>query len=148
MTEIQKLTKEQFAEETTAIYIHVFRQLDKLFDKHPKIDADFEKDIDELHKISVGQMVEYGKVLAEKDQETSHEYRLASLFAMAKKAEKLESELNDFEKRFDEKMPELQAYGGNNLNRKFKDFFGIMDFMDVEQIKEDHPVSAKEFGIE
>ena len=66
MNKIEKLTKEQFAEETSVIYLNVFQEIDKLFDKYTKIDSEFEKEIDELHKRSVEQMIEYGKVLAKK----------------------------------------------------------------------------------
>ena len=149
MSEIEKLTKEQFAEEAAAIQVHVFQEMRNLLNKHAKIDAAFEKDIDALHNSSVGQMVEYGKVLATKDEETRDDYITSSLTASWNAMDKLGSEVSEeFEKKFDERIPEFQAYGGNNLERKFDDLFAILNFLDFERIKEEHPVSAKEFGIQ
>lgn len=54
----------------------------------------------------------------------------------------------DFEEKFDKRMPEFEAYGSENLGRKLNDLFGIMDFMNFEDAKEMHSKTAKEFGIE
>jgi len=148
MSEIEKLTKEQFAEETAAINTHVMQEMGNLFDKYTKIDAGFEKDIDELHKSSVAQMVEYGKVLAKKNEETRDDYITESLTASWTAMEKMGPEAEAFEKKFDERLPELQAYDSDKLERIFNDLFGIMDFLDLERIKEERPESAKEFGIQ
>jgi hypothetical protein len=148
MSEIEKLNKEQFVEETAAINTHVIQEMGTLLDKYIKIDADFEKDITQLHKSSVGQMVEYGKVLAKKDEETRDDYITESLTASWTEMEKMGPEAEAFEKKFDERLPELQAYGSDKLERIFNDLFGIMDFLDFERAKEDHPESAKEFGIQ
>ena len=82
MSEIEILTKEQFIEETVAIYNYVFEQMNKLLDKHKTIDVNFEEDINMLHNRSVAQMIEYGKVLAKKDEETRSDYVTSSLKAM------------------------------------------------------------------
>ena len=82
MSEIEKLTKEQFIEETAAIHNYVFEQMNKLLDKHKTIDVNFEEDINMLHNRSVAQMIEYGKVLAKKDEETRSDYVTSSLMAM------------------------------------------------------------------
>ena len=148
MSEIEKLTKEQFAEETTAININTFQEMENLLDKYTKIEADFEKEIDKLYKNSVKQMIKYGKVLAKKDKETKDDFLTESLIAAAYAMEKMESEVEAFEKKFDERLPELQAYGSEKIGQMFKHLFGIMDFMDFERIKEDYPETAKEFGIE
>lgn len=149
MSEIEKLTKEQFAEATAAIYVNVFQEIDNLFDKYTKIDSEFEKDIDELQKSTVGQMVEYGKVLAKKDVEMRDDFITSSLTESLSALEKLGPDVAEgFEKKFDQRLPELQAYGSQNLERKFDDLFAIMDFLDLERIKEEHPESAKEFGVE
>ena len=148
MSEIEKLTMEQFAEEAAAIQVHVFQEMGNLLDKHSKIDANFEKDIDALHNSSVGQMVEYGKVLDKKDEETRDDYITTSLTATWTAMEKMGTDVSEeFEKKFDGRLPELEAYGGDNLERKFDDLFAILNFLDFERIKEEHPVSAKEFGI-
>ena len=148
MSEIEKLTKEQFAEETAAINVHVVQEMGKLLDKHSKIDANFEKDIDALHKSSVRQMVEYGKVLDKKDEKTRVDYVMASLTASWDAMDKLGTEVTEgFEAKFDARLPELEAYGVNNLERKSDDLFAIMNFLDFERIKEERPESAKEFGI-
>ena len=55
---------------------------------------------------------------------------------------------DDFEEKFDERMPEMEAYGSEDLGRKLNDLFGIMDFMNLEDAKEMHSETAKEFGIE
>ncbi len=148
MSEIEKLTKEQFAEETAAIHIHTMREMENLLDKYTKIDADFEKDMDKLYSSSVKQMIQYGKVLAKKDEETRDDYLLESSMAAMSAMEKIEPEATDFENKFDNRLPELQAYGSEKIGQMFKHLFGIMDFMDFERIKEDYPESAKEFGIE
>lgn len=49
MDEIEKLTKEQFAQESAAIYARVFQEVGNLLNKHSKIDASFEKEIDKLY---------------------------------------------------------------------------------------------------
>ena len=145
MYEIEKLTKEQFAEETGAIYVNVFQEIDNLLDKYSKIDSKFEKDIDELHNRSVGHMVEYGRVLAKKNQEMRDDFITTSLTASMTAMEKLGSEVSEgFEKKFDKRLPELQDYGSSNLERKFDDLFAIMDFLDLERIKEERPESAKD----
>lgn len=69
---------------------------------------------------------------------------MAAMSAM----EKIEPEATDFENKFDNRLPELQAYGSEKIGQMFKHLFGIMDFMDFERIKEDYPESAKEFGIQ
>ena len=149
MYEIEKLTKEQFAEATAAIYVDVFQQMDNLLDKYTKIDSKFEKDIDELQKSMVGQMVEYGKILAKKDVEMRDDFITSCLTTSLSAMEKLGPEVAEgFEKKFDKRLPELQAYGSQNLERKFDDLFAIMDFLDFERIKEERPESAKEFGVE
>lgn len=42
MPEIEKLLKEEFAEETAALNKHIMKEMDKLLDKHTKIDVKFE----------------------------------------------------------------------------------------------------------
>ena len=149
MDEIEKLTKEQFIEETAAIHNYVFEQMNKLLDKHKTIDVNFEEDINMLHNRSVAQMIEYGKVLAKKDEETRSDYVTSSLMAMWDAMDETGSEeSDDFEEKFDMRMPELEAYGSESLGRKLNDLFGIMDFMNLEDAKEMHPETAKEFGIE
>ncbi len=149
MSEIEKLTKEQFAEETAAINVHVFQEMGNLLDKHAIIDADFEKDLDKLYKNSVGQMVEYGKFLATKDEETRDDYITTSLTSSWAAMDKLGAEVTEgFETKFDARIPEFEAYGSEDLEGKFDDLFAIMDFLDMERIKEERPESAKEFGIQ
>ncbi len=148
MSEIEKLTMEQFAEETAAIYVNVFHEIGSLLKKHTKIDAGFEKDIDKLYDNSVKQMVQYGEVLSKKDEEIRDEHVIASLTASWKAMDKLGPEVSeDFEKQLDARMPEFEAYGSDNLERKFEELFSIMDFLDFETIKEERPESAKELGI-
>ncbi len=149
MSEIEKLSKDQFIDETIAIYNNVFEGMNNLLDKYDKIDSKFEKEIDKLHSSSVGQMIEYAKVLAKKDEETRSDYVTSSLLEMWSSMEEMGEEASEnFEKKFDERLPELEAYGSESLGRKFNDLFGIMDFMDFENAKEMHPETAKEFGIE
>ncbi|MDD3435467.1 MAG: hypothetical protein PHY76_03220 [Patescibacteria group bacterium] len=149
MNEIEKLTKEQFIEETVAIHNHVFEQMNNLLDKHKKIDVNFENDLNKLHSSSVSQMIEYGKVLAKKDEEIRSDYITSSLMAMWDAMEEKGTEASeDFEEKFDKRMPEFEAYGSENLGRKLNDLFGIMDFMNFEDAKEMHSKTAKEFGIE
>ena len=149
MSEIEKLTKEQFAEETAAINVQAFQGMDKLLDKHAKIDADFEKDLDKLYKNSVGQMVEYGKFLATKDEETRHDYLTTSLTSSWAAMDKLGAEVTEgFETKFDARMPEFEASGSAYLERMFDDLFAITDFLDLERIKEERPESAEQFGIQ
>ena len=149
MNKIEKLSKEQFSEETSVIYLNVFQEIDKLFDKYTKIDSEFEKEIDELHKRSVGQMVEYGKVLAKKEEETKSDFITSCLLDNMTAMEKLGTEVSDgYEKKLDQRLPELQAYGSANLERKFDELYSIMDFIDFETLKEERPESAKEFGIQ
>ena len=148
MSEIEKLTMEQFADEAAAIYVHVFQEMGSIMNKHSKVDAAFEKDINALHKSSVGQMLEYGKVLATKDEETRDEFIIASLTASWSAMDKMGAKVSeDFEKQFDARIPEFEAYGGDILERKFDDLFAIMNFLDLERVKEEHPETAKEFGI-
>ena len=146
MAEIEKLSKEEFAEETAALNNHVMKEMDKLLDKHAKIDAKFEDEITKLHNSSVKQMIEYGKVLNKKDAESRSDYVVESLMAMWENGDEMEGEA--FEEKFDMRMPELEAYGSESLGRKLNDLFGIMDFMNLEDAKEMHPETAKEFGIE
>jgi hypothetical protein len=149
MNKIEKLSKEQFAEETSVIYLKVFQEIDKLFDKYTKIDSEFEKEIDELHKRSVEQMIEYGKVLAKKEEETKSDFITSCLLDNMTAMEKLGTEVSDgYEKKLDQRLPELQAYGSANLERKFDELYSIMDFLDLETLKEERPESAKEFGIQ
>ena len=149
MKEIEKLSKEQFAEETVAIYLNVFKEIDILFDKHTKIDSEFEKEIDELYKRSMGQMVEYGKVLATKEEETRDDFIESCLMGSMTAMEKLGPEISEgYEKKLDERLPELEAYGSTNLEREFDDLYSIMDFLNLERIREERPESAKELGIE
>ena len=149
MNEIEKLTKEQFAEETAAIYAHVFQEVGNLLNKHSKIDAGFEKDIDKLYDSSVKQMIEYGKVLAKKDAETRQDYIMTSAIASFGALDKLDPKVTaETEKQLDERQHEFEEYASENLERKFDDLFSIMGFMDFETLKEERPESAKEFGIE
>ena len=149
MKEIEELTKEQFAEETAAIFVDVFKEIENLLNKHDKIDGGFEEDINKLYDSSVKQMIEYGKVLAKQDEETQDDYVATCMTASWSAMDKLGPEISEaFEKQFDERLPELEAYGSNNLERKFDDLFAIMDFLDFERIKKDRPESAKELGIE
>ena len=149
MNKIEKLSKEQFAEETAAINVHVFQEMGNLLDKHAKIDADFEKDLDKLYKNSVGQMVEYGKFLATKDEESREDFITTSLTSSWAAMDKLGAEVTEgFEAKFDSRMPEFEAYGSVYLERMFKDLFAVMDFLDLERIKEERPESAMEFGIQ
>ena len=148
MNEIEKLTKEQFAEETAAIYAHVFQEVGNLLKKHSKIDAGFEKDIDKLYDSSVKQMIEYGKVLAKKDAETRQDYIMTSALSAWQAFEKIDPKVKAAtEKQLDERQHEFEDYASVNLERKFDDLFSIMDFMDFETLKEERPESAKEFGI-
>lgn len=149
MSEIEVLTKEQFIEEIAAIHNHVFEQMNKLLDKHKTIDVNFEEDINKLHNKSVAQMIEYGKVLAKKDEETRSDYITSSLMAIWDVMEENGTEASDdFEEKFDKRMPEMEAYGSEDLGRKLNDLFGIMDFMNLEDAKQMHPETAKEFEIE
>ena len=95
MYEIEKLTKEQFAEETGAIYVNVFQEIDNLLDKYSKIDSKFEKDIDELHNRSVGHMVKYGKILTKKDEKMRDDFITTCLTASMTAMEKLGSEVSE-----------------------------------------------------
>ena len=146
MAEIEKLSKEEFAEETAALNNHVMKEMDKLLDKHAKIDAKFEDEITKLHNSSVKQMIEYGKVLNKKDAETRSDYVVESLMAMWENGDEMEGEA--FEAKFDKRIPELEAYSSKNLERIFDDLFALMDFLDFEDAKDRHPVTAKEFGIQ
>lgn len=149
MNKIEKLTKEQFAAETSVIYLNVFKGIDNLFDKYTKIDSEFEKEIDNLHKKSVEQMVEYGKILATKDEKTMDDFLTSCLIASITDMEKLGPEVAEgYEKKFDERLPELQATGSANLERKLDDLFAIMDFLNLESIKEERPETAEEFKIQ
>ena len=134
MSEIEKLSKDQFIEETIAIYNNVFEGMNNLLDKHKKIDGGFEEDINKLHSNSISQMIEYGKVLAKKDDETKRDYVTSSLMGMWDAMEEKGAEASDgFEEKFDMRMSELEAYGSESLGRKLNDLFGIMDFMDFEK---------------
>ena len=146
MAEIEKLTKEEFAVETAALNKQVMKDMEKLLDKHAKIDAKFEDEITNLHNSSVKQMIEYGKVLNKKDAETRSDYVVESLMAMWENGDEMEGEA--FEAKFDKRIPELEAYSSKNLERIFDDLFALMDFLDFEDAKETHPVTAKEFGIQ
>lgn len=146
MAEIEKLSKEEFAVETAALFKHVVKEMDGILDKHSKINADFEEAIAKLHNRAVKQMIEYGKVLDKKDKETRSDYVLNSLMAMWDGGEDGVAEA--FEEKFDKRMPELEASGSEILGRRFSDLFGIMDFLDFEEAKERHPETAKEFGIQ
>lgn len=147
MSEIEKLTKKQFAEEVVAIHYDVYQKIGKLLDKHSEIDAGFENEIDALHYRSVIQMIEYGKVLALKNEKTKNDYIAESLYAMIYAMEKRIKETGEFEKIFDQRLPELEAYGDDNLKRKFNELFSIMDFLDLETIKENYHESTKEFEL-
>ena len=146
MAEIEKLSKDEFAEETAALNKHVIKEMDKLLDKHAKIDAKFEDAIAELHHNSVKQMIEYGKVLDKKDEETRRDYVVNSLMAMWENAEETEGEA--FEAKFEKRIPEFKAFGSESLEQIFDDLFALMDFLNFEDAKERHPVTAKEFGIQ
>ena len=149
MSEIEKLTKEQFSQEVAAIYVNVSLEIGNLLNKHAKIDAGFEKDIDKLYDSSVKQMIEYGKVLDKKDAETRQDYVMTTGLAAWAALDKIDPKVNaDMEKQLDERVPEFEAYASDNLERKFDDLFKIMDFLDFETLKADRPESAKEFGIE
>lgn len=149
MAEIEKLSKEQFAEEAGAIYAHVFQEVANLLKKHTKIDADFEKDIDKLYDSSVKQMLEYGKALAKKDPETREDYAMSSFLASWTALDKIDPAIvAAAEKQLDERQHEFEVYASHNLERKFDDLFLIMDFLDFEMLKEERPESAKEFGIQ
>ena len=149
MKEIEKLTKEQFAEESGAIYAHVFQEIGNLLNKHAKIDAGFEKDIDKLYDSSVKQMLQFGKVLATKDEETRNDYVMTSALASWAALDKLDPKVTAVtEKQLDERQHEFEAYASLNLERKFDDLFSIMDFIDFDTLKEERPESAKEFGIQ
>ena len=149
MNEIEKLTKEQFVEEASAIYLHVIQEVGNLLDKHTKIDAGFEKDIDKLYDSSAKQMIEYGKVLAKKDAETRQDYIMDTALAAWGAFDKIDPKVTEGrEKQLNERQHEFEVYASDNLERKFDDLFSIMDFMDFETLKEERPESAKEFGIE
>ena len=149
MSEIEKLTKEQFIEETAAIHNYVFEQMNKLLDKHKTIDVNFEEDINMLHNRSVAQMIEYVKVLAKKDEETRQDYIMTSAIASWDALDKLDPKVTaNTEKQLDERQHEFETYASENLERKFDDLFSIMDFLNFETLKEQRPLSAKEFGIE
>ena len=146
MAEIEKLSKEEFSVETLALCKHVMKEMDRILDKHSKINTDFEEAIAKLHNSSVKQMIEYGKVLVKKDKETRRDSILNTLMAMWDGRKDGEAEA--FEEKFDKRMPELEASGSESLGRRFNDLFGIMDFLDFEEAKERHPETAKEFGIQ
>ena len=149
VNDIEKLTKEQFAEEAAAIYAHVFEEVGNLLNKHAKIDAGFEKDIDKLYDNSVKQMIQYGKVLAKKDAETRQDYAMTSYLAGWTAIDNVDPKfVVATEKQLDERQHEFEAYASENLERKFDELFSIFDFLDFEQLKETRPVSAKEFGID
>ena len=149
MDEIEKLTKEQFAQESAAIYAPVFQEVGNLLNKHSKIDASFEKEIDKLYDSSAKQMIEYGKVLAKKDEETRQDYIMTSAIASWDALDKLDPKVTaNTEKQLDERQHEFETYASENLERKFDDLFSIMDFLNFETLKEQRPLSAKEFGIE
>ncbi|HKM94963.1 MAG TPA: hypothetical protein VJY41_15035 [Prolixibacteraceae bacterium] len=148
MNEIEKLTSEQFAEQTAAIYVNVFLEIGNLLNKHPKIDAGFEEDIEKLYDSSVKQMIQYGKVLAQKDEETREDFTTTSCIASWDALSKIDPIVAlSTEKQLDERQLEFETYGSDNLERKFDELFAIMDFLDFEKIKEERPESAKEFGI-
>ena len=140
ISEIEKLNKEQFAKETATIYAQVFKEIGNLLDKYTIIDAEFEMEIDELHKNSVGQMYKYGKVLASKDPVIRNEYLKSSIIAMSSAMEKMEPEvLVVFEKKLNKRLPELDACCSDYIKRKFNDLFAIMDFLDFDKIQEKYP---------
>lgn len=146
MSEIEKLTKAQFAEETAAFNYYVVKEMEKILDKHSKVDADFENAITNLHNSSMKQMIEYGKVLDKKDEETKSDYVIESLMVMWDNIDEVEGE--SFEEKFDKRITEFEAFGSESLERKFNDLFGLMDFLNLKEAKEMHPETAKEFGIE
>ncbi|MDD2413011.1 MAG: hypothetical protein PHR79_08885 [Bacteroidales bacterium] len=149
MKEIEKLTKKQFSEEAGAIYANVFQEIGKLLNKHEKIDVAFEKDIDILYQSSVKQMLEYGKVLANKEEQIREDYLFASTLAAWDALDKIDPKVSaDVEKQLDERMHEFEEYQSLTLERKFDDLFAIMDFLNFEKLKEERPESAKEFGIQ
>lgn len=148
MKEIEKLTKEQFSEEAGAIYVNVIQGIGILMNKHAKIDLNFENDINKLYDISVKQMLEYGKVLAKKDEETRQDFAMSSGLAAWAALDKIDPKVSaDVEKQLDERQHEFEAYHSLTLERRFDDLFAIMDFLEFEKIKIERPESAKEFGI-
>ena len=94
-------------------------------------------------------MIEYGKVLAKKDEETRQDYIMTSAIASWDALDKLDPKVTaNTEKQLDERQHEFETYASENLERKFDDLFSIMDFLNFETLKEQRPLSAKEFGIE
>lgn len=147
--EIEKLTQQQFSEETAAIYANVFQEVGDLLIKHGKVDANFEKTIDKIFDRSAKQMIEYGKVLAKKDAETRQAFIMTSSLDAWTALEKLDAKfMEDAEKQLEVRQQEFEDYGSENLDRKFDELFSIMNFLDFEQLKEEHPETAKEFGIQ
>ena len=127
----------------------MIQEVGNLLDKHTKIDVGFEKDIDKLYDSSVKQMIQYGKVLAEKDAETRQDYIVDTALAAWGAFDKIDPKVTEArEKQLNERGHEFEAYASENLERKFDELFSIMDFLDFENLKEERPESAKEFGIE
>jgi len=146
---IEQLSKDEFAKQAATIYINAFLGIITLLDKHKIIDESFEDDITQLYEESAKKMIQYGKALEKKDEETRQEFIMASGltgWAMIDEIDPKEKEA--FEKQLDDREPEFAAYQSLTLKRKFNNLFQILNFLNFEELKEENPESAKEFGIE
>lgn len=137
---IAKLSPEDFANDVNDIYVGAFTELEKLLDKYPEINADFENEFNTVYDNAVKKMIAYGEAMSKMDQETNNNYSLKigakTMGDGMSKIMPIQMKLND---RFNEFSRELYT--------KITKLNTLLRFLDFNEMKSDHPTEAEQYGI-
>ena len=148
VNEIAKLSEEQYEQEVAEVFINAHKGMIDLLNDSKKIDADFEKKLDNIFDNAAKQMIQYGKALDLKDSETREAYSQGALIKSYEELDKLDKKYNaDAELLLEKREPEFAAYASQSLKQIFNGMYALHTFLDVERVKTEMPEMAKRFGV-
>lgn len=137
---IAKLNPDEFANDVNEIYVGAFKNLEKLLDKYPEINADFEAEFDAMYEDAIKKMIVYGGVMDKMDQETDNKY---SLKIAAKTMGDGMSKITPVQQKFNERINEFS----NELFSKVQSMNTMLRFLDFDKMKSKHANEAEKYGI-
>lgn len=137
---IAKLSPEDFANDVNDIYVGAFTELEKLLEKYPTINADFENEFNALYDKAVKKMIVYGEVMDKMDQETDNKY---SVKIASKTMGDGMNKIMPIQMKVNERIKEFS----NELWTKVQKLNTLLRFLDFDKMKSQHSEEAEKYGI-